>query len=182
MKRLKNIFFGLAIVSGISGCDEPDDNVKKLPLKTYINISKKGIIYEANIYVTKPFFRTSSAFLEIKQKTAPEYYGKKRLFDDMQKYAYIDEKLKVKVTITPLKNTTKDSNYIFANHYSNEALKYLVKNGETISVVISSNSFFLYGFEAKGYYHIEVDNIEMVKLPKDTVIEFAIFQKTNLLK
>jgi hypothetical protein len=180
--RLKTVVASLAMVLGFSGCSS--DNMQTLPLKVPFDVSKAGYVYETDIYVKKPFFGATVGQIGI---SCESIYGSKGdTVKHLQRNALISGTYKVRLTITPLKNVTKPTEYNFFTkspiRNSGDYHEYKSNKVETIGFVLDQSMIntFYYIFQDKGYYHIKAENLNSVQNPDQTVAKINIILPTKI--
>jgi len=180
--KLKSLIGSLAVALGVSGCAA--DNAQTLPLKVPFDVSKVGYVYETDIYVKKPFFGATIGQIGI---SCESIYGTKGdTVEHLQRNALISGTYKVRLTIIPLKNVTKPTEYIFYTkspiRNSGDFHEYKSNRVETIKFILDQSviNTFYYMFQDKGYYHVKVENLKSVQNPNQTAAKINIILPTKI--
>jgi len=182
VKGLKSLMAGLVTVFGVSGCSA--DNARRLPLKVPFDVSKAGYIYETDIYVKKPFFGATVGQIGLYCEFI--YGDKNDTLKHLQRNALISGTYKVRLTIIPLKNVTKPTEYSFYTkspiRNSGDYHEYKSNKVEQIEFTLDQHSInsFYYIFQDKGYYHVKVENLKIVQNPEQTETKLIIILPTKI--
>ncbi|MFA5455499.1 MAG: hypothetical protein WC272_09285 [Sulfurimonas sp.] len=190
--KVKYIVLAVLAMFSFSGCDE---EYAKVPLSVPVDFSKKDTVYETDFQAPWNIWGSLVRFdLVIRYERDIKYTDEQRsilhaVFKGMKNNIPIPKEenkyFKLKVTLTPLGLASDDMTVWSGASRLPEMTKKEFKDGEKIEFVASIP---LYGGDNGTYaktimvadlqrlqnYHIRVESLEDVELPKELILEFRI--------
>lgn len=191
MKYLLGLLLSASALFGFGGCD----TCTKVPLEVPVDFSKKGKVYETDFQAPWNIWGSLVSFELIVSyfKSSKEFTEDENTIDSAIITGYIGHSLvpkeniphfKLKITLTPLGLASDDVTIILNSRpWNNRKEKYFT-NGQTIEEIVSvplyggnlgpRKTIILADLQRLRNYHVKVESLEDVELPKGVTTHFLI--------
>lgn len=187
--KIKYITLAILAMFGFSGCNE---EYAKVPFSVPVDFSNKGTVYETNFQAPWNIWGSWVKFalvaryerdIELTDEQRSIFYaigsGKR---DNIPIPKEENKYFKFKVTLTPLGWASNNVIILTGHYYDSKVIRHEFKDGEKIEFVVSvplygwgtTKNIMAADLQRLRNYHIRVESLEDIELPKDLILEFGI--------